>query len=324
MFTISLEEIINNCYVAIRGIDNEPGAVQRVLNTRRINSIRDFVLKGHDFICPFVLNWSQADQHLIITESKIEILEIQHSIQVIDGQHRLEGIKEAAKTKPDVLKNRIIVILTENLSTEKAAQIFLNINTEQKPVPQSLVFDLFSEIDEKDSYKCRINDLVHKLHEEKTSPYSNLIKVPGSTVGKIDFSTCVTSLKPYICDKGVFEQYGFKGFEYQYNILENFFNCLKKFYEKEGLWLSSKNPFMTNAGFYGAIKFLCSDLFSKCFNAKTFEVKFMENELKLDDVGLLLKEELKNKQGKEQRNEVYNYLKQSLIKDVPNSNEFKF
>ena len=324
IFTTPVKNILENCYVAIRGIDNEAGAVQRLLNARRINSIKEFVLKGHNFMCPFVLNWSQKDKNISVKDDSLLIPNIARSIQVIDGQHRLEGIKQASNTNNSVLDNQIIIILTQNLSTEKAAQIFLNINTEQKPVPQSLVFDLFSEIDEKDLYAIRINDIVHKLHDEKSSPFYDLIKVPGTTVGKIDFSTCVNSLKPYICEKGVFEQYGFREFEYQYIIFENFFNALKYFYEKEGLWTSSKNPFLSNAGFYGAVQFLCNDLFSNCINAKTFETKYIEKELKLNEVGLLLKEDLKNKQGKEQRNEVYNYLKHSLIKDIPDSNEFKF
>ncbi len=40
--------------------------------------------------------------------------------------------------------------------------------------------------------------------------------------------------------------------------------------------------------------------------------------------GLLYKDELKNKQGKEQRNIVYQYLKSALLKDVPAQNEYKF
>ena len=40
----------------------------------------------------------------------------------------------------------IIVIMTDRLKTDDAAKIFLNINTEQRPVPPSLIYDLFGEI----------------------------------------------------------------------------------------------------------------------------------------------------------------------------------
>lgn len=44
----------------------------------------------------------------------------------------------------------------------------------------------------------------------------------------------------------------------------------------------------------------------------------------LDKTDLIYKEELKNKQGKEQRNIVYQYLKSTLLKDVPAQNEYRF
>jgi DNA sulfur modification protein DndB len=44
-------------YVAIRGQTREEGAVQRVLNQRRIGSIKDFTLAGGDYPGAIVLNW---------------------------------------------------------------------------------------------------------------------------------------------------------------------------------------------------------------------------------------------------------------------------
>lgn len=44
----------------------------------------------------------------------------------------------------------------------------------------------------------------------------------------------------------------------------------------------------------------------------------------LDEVGLLYREDIKNMQGKEQRNEIYRYLKNSLLREVPEQNEYKF
>jgi hypothetical protein len=49
-------------YAAVRGKDDEPGAVQRVLNSRRIASVRDFTLQGGDFPSALVLNWVSEKQ----------------------------------------------------------------------------------------------------------------------------------------------------------------------------------------------------------------------------------------------------------------------
>lgn len=81
---------------------------------------------------------------------------------------------------------------------------------------------------------------------------------------------------------------------------------------------------MGNTGCFAAITFLCKDLIPKCAEKKSFEQKTIKDILPLDEMGLLYKEDLKNKQGKEQRNIVYQYLKSALLKDVPTQNEYRF
>lgn len=44
-------------YAATRGQSNEEGAVQRVLNPTRINSVKAFTLQGGDYPNAIVLNW---------------------------------------------------------------------------------------------------------------------------------------------------------------------------------------------------------------------------------------------------------------------------
>lgn len=64
---------------------------------------------------------------------------------------------------------------------------------------------------------------------------------------------------------------------------------------------------MSNAGFYAGIKFLCEDLIDRCVEKKSFEQVTISNLLNLDDVGLLYRDDIKNMQGKEQRNEIYKF-----------------
>ena len=150
--------------------------------------------------------------------------------------------------------------------------------------------------------------------------------MPGSAqgVGEVDLSTVVNVLKQYTVDDGVFSEYHIDDYELQYRIISNYFNVIKSYYDKEGLWLKSANPFMGNSGCYGAIEFLCKDLIPKCAERRSFEEKTIRELIPLDAAGLLYKEDLKNKQGKEQRNIVYQYLKSALLKDVPMQNEYKF
>lgn len=326
MFFMKVKDLLPIYYVAVRGRDDVQGAVQRVLNKRRINSIKEFVLDGNSFFNLFILNWS--DEHYEITEEngKIIIPQVPASVQVIDGQHRLEGLKQACEEKEIIGEKCIPVLLAEHLTTQEAAHIFLNINTEQKPAPSSLVYDLFGEVKDKNYYIVRATDIATRLHEDPESPYYQSIKMPGSSqgVGKVDLSTMVNVLKQYTKEKGVFEGYNLRDFESQYKVIFNFFSVLRRCYDKEGNWLKSCNPFMANSGAYAGIEFMCKELMTKCVERKSFEQSIINELLRLDRVGLIYKDELKNKQGKEQRSIIYEYLKSALLKDVPKQDEYKF
>lgn len=277
-------------------------------------------------MCGVALNWTNKDIPVVIDNNVLKLPLVNAAAQVIDGQHRLEGLKMAMMDNEAIGEKDMIVLLAENLSTQEAAKIFLNINTEQKPVPQSLVYDLFGEVKDRNSYIVRATDIAKQLHEDVDSPYYQCIKMPKSSqgMGKVDLSTIVNSLKEYMKPEGILEQYKLSDFNIQYRIIFNYFSAIKSFYNKEGCWLTSKNPFMSNAGFYAAVKFLHEDLLSKCIEDRSFEISKMINILKLDEIGLLTRNDIKNMQGKEQRSEIYKYLKNSILKDVPNQNEYRF
>lgn len=326
IYMSKIKDILPIYYVAVRGRDEIEGAVQRVLNKRRIASIKNFVLDGNMFLNTFILNWTDENYPIQFKNGEMLIPIVSAAAQVIDGQHRLEGLKMAIEENNEIGEQFIVVIMTEKLSTKDAAKIFLNINTEQKPVPQSLVYDLFGEVKDKTSYIVRATDIANELHSDVDSPYYQCIKLPGSSqgVGKVDLSTIVNSLKTYINEDGVFARYNLKDYESQYKIICNFFSVIKTFYLKEGCWLKNTNPFMSNAGFFAATKFLCEDLIPKCVDKKSFEQTTMIDLIKLDEIGLLYREDIKNMQGKEQRSEIYKFLQSALLREVPNQNEYKF
>lgn len=326
IFLMKVKDLIPIYYVAVRGRDDVEGAVQRVLSKRRITSIKNFILEGNMFFNSFIINWADENHPVRIQKGKLRIPQISAGAQVIDGQHRLEGLKQAAEEAPEVGEQSVIVVLTQNLTTPEAARIFLNINTEQKPVPNSLVYDLFGEVKDKNYYIVRATDIATRLHEDPNSPYYQCIKLPGSSpgVGKVDLSSVVNALKQFTVDQGVFDEYHLNDFESQYKIVYNFFSVLRSFYDAEGTWLKSTNPFMANSGCYSGIEFLCKDLIPKCAERKSFEQKTIQDLIPLEKTDLLYKDELKNKQGKEQRNIVYQYLKAALLKDVPAQDEYKF
>ena len=88
VFLMKIEDLLPMYYVAVRGRDSVEGAVQRTLNTRRINDIKRFVLDGNIFFNSFVLNWSKEDCAIEVSDGKLRIPVVPSSVQVIDGQHR--------------------------------------------------------------------------------------------------------------------------------------------------------------------------------------------------------------------------------------------
>lgn len=330
IFTLKVRDAALLTYVAVRGKDKEAGAVQRVLSSVRLRSIEDFVLKGNTFYSPFFFNWTNNDDLLEFDEenNELSIPLVGASAQILDGQHRLAGLNRGMDKDTSIGDMDIIVIMTDRLSTEEAAKIFLNINTEQRPVPPSLIYDLFGEInkDNKNIPVVRAKDIAAELQSNSASPYKGIIKFPGQPrgVGLVDLSTIVNSIKPLLEQEGVFNKYKVSNLENQINVIFNYFNALKNAYEQENLWYNkSTNPFFTNAGFVAAIDVLNRVLIAKCAAEKDFTFESFVRQLKLD-VGLLQRSDVKNMDGKSQRKAIAEFLEKSINQDLPTEDGYRF
>lgn len=95
------------------------------------------MLNDNLFVNTFVINWTYTKSLPIISETEIEMPILYGAAQLIDGQHRLEGIKAAIAENSDLANKALLSLLL----LKDAAKIFLNINSEQKPVPKSLIID---------------------------------------------------------------------------------------------------------------------------------------------------------------------------------------
>ena len=218
-------------YAAIRRKDDEEGAVQRVLNTYRIAGIKDFALKTGDFPASIVLNWIGGQ--LSVSKGSVEIPDETRVAQIIDGQHRVAGLKAAIEEDQAVADYHIPVAIYEGLDTAHSARIFISINTEQRPAPKSLVFDLYgvTASDLMDPAAIRANDIVAYLGSEG-QPYFRWIKLPNQERqrGGVALSTAVNAIKPLVDAKGQLEQIGATELEVQKAIFANFFGDIKRNY----------------------------------------------------------------------------------------------
>lgn len=327
-FSMRVRDLLYIHYVAVRGVDDEEGAVQRILNKRRIRDIRNYVLDGNMFFNSFILNWTDEHYSPSREGQNIQIPLIPSSAQVIDGQHRLAGLEEAMKDSDSVGDQEVIVTLSEHLTTPQAARIFLNINTEQKPVPKSLIYDLFGEaIDDAEHVVIRAADIAKELNDDPESPLYKQIKLPGAPrgSGSIELSTFVSAFKQHLGRDGVFYTVNLPSFKHQKNVIENFFLVMKDYYSHEKMWNSkAKNPFLKAAGFNGAVDYLTGTLMLKCAEKKSFSVPMMKKVIDLSYDNLLTWDEMKGLDGKTARKKVKEYLESSLINSLPNHDEYEF
>lgn len=124
-------------------IDDNDKGYQRLLNTSRAKKLADYIIKGQDskdaFLPTSVFLATDKD---ILFDSKNNTIEIDSSaigpFSVVDGQHRLEGLKMAAEKDERVLDFEVPVNIAVNLP--KIAQMchFLIVNTTQKSVDKSV------------------------------------------------------------------------------------------------------------------------------------------------------------------------------------------
>lgn len=326
--TMKVKDVIYISYVAVRGKDEEEGAVQRILNRQRIQSIKSFVLEGNMFFNTFILNWTDKKVKPAFVNGNINVPIVPSAAQIIDGQHRLAGLDEALKENDEIGEQEILVTFCIGLSTKEAALIFVNINSEQKPVPKSLIYDLFGELEDDTNHSInRATDIADELNENENSAYYGAIKFPGKArgVGIIDLSAVVTSLKKHLEPDGVFANHKLTNLQNQKLVILNYFSALKFYYDREDIWNSrAKNPFLTNAGFIGAIEHLTSNLITKCAENKSFKIEDFKKLLDLPKGDLILREKLRNLEGKSQRRAIVEFLETNLLKSLPDPHEYKF
>lgn len=312
-------------YAAIRGKDKEQGAVQRVLNSRRVSKIKEFAISGGSFPNSIVMNWVEdGGLKYHANHGTISFTPKPRLAQLIDGQHRVAGLAEAMETTDALKTLDLPVAIYSNLTTQECADIFLAINTEQKPVHRSLVFDLYAIADEQmiDPAAARARDIALEL-SEVGAPYHGMIKFPGEAPrkGGVALSTVVTSIKPLIEQNGAFDQVSLSTLENQSRVIINFFGALQEIYGD--LWFERQNAFMFAAGFSGALEFLSSRLLPYCVTKKSFKTEVIKDALSMTSEDLVLQKEVSGRSGSEAQSYIFSRLDDVFDKgDVADEYDF--
>lgn len=221
---ISWQDLLDISYSDIRRIEKEEKGtieaylgIQRNLSESRLKEIAEYVsFSDSTFPSSIVLSvksYNYENDISIIQNynektGELELLRDDKVAQIIDGQHRVFGIKKYIDKNPlfaTEFKFDLIITIFIDIDPEKESMIFSTINKAQTKVNKSLVYDLY-DLAKSRSPQRTAHNIVKLLNEMETSPFHRKIKRLGiandperETITQSTFVECILA---YISKKG--------------------------------------------------------------------------------------------------------------------------
>ena len=224
--SLKVADLILPNFYSIERLDpenaNEKG-YQRLLNKGREKKLAEYVVTGQETKDAFLPTsiFIATDKNIAFnpTNNTIEIdIDEIGPFNVVDGQHRVEGLKMAAEKDSRVLEFEVPVNIAINLSEMEQMCHFLIVNTTQKSVEEGVaqrirarltkamgVADtpnlpkwIFKSVQKGEDEKAL--QYVDFLNYESGSPWKNKIKMANddNSDGSISQTSFVTAIKKYI------------------------------------------------------------------------------------------------------------------------------
>lgn len=162
---------------------------------------------------------------------------------IVDGQHRFYGLKKFYESikekekKEKILDFQFITSILLGYDTFQVAEVFANVNFNQKPVNKSLYYDIFgSSVKEKNEIQLAHFLALH-MQNNDASPLKGMIKLLGNGYGLFSQAFFVEKLLIHFKDNGVwnalYEDYISNGVSYLKipEFLKAYFKAIKDSYQ---------------------------------------------------------------------------------------------
>ena len=178
--TIPVEDLFPYCFVSRRKEDPTQG-FQRTLNEDRSDDIAKYLAVGDGSIPTNVVLSAQKDAEFTYTSvtKSINFKRIATAFMVLDGQHRLWGYQKCK------VRHRVPVAIYSGLSRAKEAQLFIDINTNQRGVSASLLLDIKQVAQTETGREQTLRGLFDRLSAAADSPLMGRLSASQSQSGKI-------------------------------------------------------------------------------------------------------------------------------------------
>lgn len=236
-FVIDSRILDRLAWISRREEDKDEG-YQRNLSPQRAADIAAYLDKDNGVLPNnIIVNFTDAVKYDKKT-GELVIPDEEDIAFVIDGQHRMFGLRRAQASYD------VIVTAFQSLSIAEQARQFKMINSKQRGVPSSLIYDLLDLTKDGTFVEQRGHELAGLLNEDPTSPWFKLIDMTSSGGGFISQTRVVTSLEPLVSERGSLYQYTA---EEQFGILKNYFQAIKNVARNE--WANKKSVLTKSLGF---------------------------------------------------------------------------
>ena len=202
-FSINPEYLLKIAFVShrMKGKASDVDAYQRMISKTRLKKISEYITNGGIFPTNIIINLENKPQFDPSGKSENQdkangvlgtatLRPWYKSAWIIDGQHRLY----AYSGHPKASKDLVSVLAFEDLPPDQQANFFTSINAEQKSVPQSLLRELYAELnwDAKDPAVravAIVSKAVQSLDADADSPFYQRIR---KTDDSKDTKRCIT------------------------------------------------------------------------------------------------------------------------------------
>lgn len=158
-----------NTIIVTCDLINDLMPIPEDMKIKDVKGIEDGSLEGLSFL---------EDTENLDDPKYLYIPNRENSILIIDGQHRLEGLKSASA---DVIDNyEVLVSFIIGYSSSVIAELFYKINYTQKPVNKSLLYQLMGEFSRELDQVTFMHEVVRVLNEVDYSPFYKRVKMLGT------------------------------------------------------------------------------------------------------------------------------------------------
>lgn len=203
-FVATPEQLLKISFVNHRTLNDPKGApsYQRLISKNRMKQIQKFISAGGFFPTNIILNFAKKPRFEIREKNdetdvhfgNLYLPDTYKSAWVIDGQHRLYSF---AGLPSHSSSENVFVLAFEKMSKEGEANLFVEINHEQKSVPKTLLDDLKGELhwgsdEPRPRVSAMCSRLVNVLNSDLGEPFFERVVQTGLRAGNDNPSICLT------------------------------------------------------------------------------------------------------------------------------------